>query len=113
MPRDCSSTWSADERSGLPSDARLLAEDCEFLSVASAADHRQLGKHVESHYRNANVRVAVTAELLNRLMPKRDPEIERVRDTVLDCPSVDTLDVQRPWPCGCCPISSTCGWRWR
>ncbi len=70
------------ERSGLPSDARLLARDCQFLSVSSGVAQRELGDCFETHYRNANLRVAVTAELLNRMMPKREPEYAPVQDTI-------------------------------
>ena len=62
------------ERSGLPSDARLLARDCQFLAVGSGAAQRELGERIETHYRNANLRIAVSAELLNRMIPKREPE---------------------------------------
>ena len=70
------------ERSGLASDARLLARDCQFLAVGSGAPQRELGERIEAHYRNANLRVAVSAELINRMMPKRDPEYAPVSDTI-------------------------------
>jgi hypothetical protein len=70
------------ERSGLPSDARLLARDCQFLSVNSGVAQRDLGDCFEKHYRNANLRLAVSAELLNRMMPKREPEYAPVEDTI-------------------------------
>jgi hypothetical protein len=70
------------EKSGLPSDARLLARDCQFLSVSSGAAQRELGERVETYFRNANLRVAVSAELLNRMMPKREPEYSPVQDTI-------------------------------
>ena len=50
------------EKSGLPSDARLLARDCQFLAVGSGAAQRELGERIEMHYRNANLRIAVTAD---------------------------------------------------
>jgi hypothetical protein len=74
------------ETSGLPSDARLLARDCQFLAVSSATAQRELGALVEMHYRNNNFRGAVTAELLNRLMPKQEPEYAPVRDTIQGVP---------------------------
>ena len=70
------------ENSGLPSDARLLARDCQFLAVSSGAAQRELGERIEMHYRNANMRIAVTAELLNRMIPKREPEYAPVKDTI-------------------------------
>ena len=73
------------EQSGLPSDARLLARDCEFLAVGSGAAQRELGERIETHYRNDNLRIAVTAELLNRMMPKREPEYATVNDRIWEC----------------------------
>ncbi len=70
------------EKSGLPSDAHLLARDCQFLSVSTGSAPRELGDRVEMYYRNANLRVAVTAELLNRMMPKREPEYAPVQDRI-------------------------------
>ncbi len=70
------------ERSGLPSDARLLAQDCQYLAVGTAAAQRELGERIEMHYRNANLRLAVSETLLNRMIPKRKPEYAAVQDTI-------------------------------
>jgi hypothetical protein len=70
------------EKSGLPSDAHLLARDCQYLSVNTGEAQRELGDRVEMYFRNANIRLAVTAELLNRMMPKREPEYAPVQDTI-------------------------------
>ena len=74
------------EKSGLASDARLLARDCQFLAVSSGAAQRELGQRIEAHYRNANSRCAVSAELLNRMIPKREPEYAAVQDTIQGYP---------------------------
>jgi len=74
------------ERTGLPSDAHLLADDCQYLDAGSSVVYRQLAGRVEQHYRNANLRLAISAELLNRLVPKRAAEYARVEDTVLGMP---------------------------
>lgn len=74
------------EQEGLPSDAHLVAEDYQRLKVSPLADHQALGKLLETHYRNANFRLAVTEQLLNRLMPDREPKQEYVRDRVLGNP---------------------------
>jgi len=71
------------ETSGLPSDAQLLARDCQFLAVSSGAAQRELGGRTEMHYRNANIRLAVTAEFINRMIPKRDLEYAAVKDTIV------------------------------
>lgn len=71
------------EQTGLPSEAGLVAEDSQRLSFSASADHRELAERIESHYRNANLRIVLTEELMNRLMPERDPEYMWVNDTVL------------------------------
>ena len=74
------------EQTGLAADARLLARDCRWLALSPSEKSRQLGDAVDAHYRNANVRVAISGELLNRLIPKRDPEYAKVNDTLLGLP---------------------------
>jgi len=68
------------------SDARRVAEDARRLAASPLDEHQQLARLLATHYRNANLRVAVTEELLNRLVPEPEPELERVRDTVLGKP---------------------------
>ena len=67
------------EMTELPSDARRLAVDCQFLMASSAAARRELGLQVDSIYRNANVRIAVSERLLNDLMPRAGAGIPEVR----------------------------------
>jgi len=74
------------EEQGLPSDAHLVAEDYQRLKVSPLTDHQALSRLLEIHYRNANFRLAVTEQLLNRLMPDREPKQECVRDRVLGKP---------------------------
>ncbi len=71
------------ERTGLPSDARVLADDYQRLGFSRATDQQELSRRLESHYRNANVRFAVTVDLLNRLAPSRAPEYYAVDDRVM------------------------------
>ena len=68
------------------SDAQRVAEDARRLASSPLDEHQRLGRLVATYYRNANLRVALTEELLNRLVPEREPELERVRDTVLGRP---------------------------
>lgn len=70
------------ERTGLPSDARRLADKRQTLSCSLADGRRQLAERVDAHYRNANLRIAVTEKLLNQLIPEQNLEYSRVRDTV-------------------------------
>ena len=74
------------ERSGLPSDARRLALDFQHLTVSPIEGRRHLADRVDLHYRNANCRIAVTEELLNKLIPARNLEYAPVEDTVLGRP---------------------------
>jgi len=71
-------------RSG--SDARRVADDCRAMARFDDPALTQLGSRLETHYRNANMRMNVTAELLERLMPERNPEYAPVRDTLLGYP---------------------------
>ena len=74
------------ERTGLPSDARRLALDFQHLAVSPIDGRRRLAERVDWHYRNANCRIAVTEELLNKLIPARNLEYAPVDDTVLGRP---------------------------
>jgi hypothetical protein len=74
------------ERTCLPSDSEQLARDCQNLAVSSMEGRRHLADRVDLHYRNANLRIAVTEELINKLLPTRDLEYSNVDDTVLGRP---------------------------
>jgi len=74
------------EQTGLPSDAQRLAEQSMWLGLAEADSNRQIAQRVALHYRNANVRIALTEAMLTRLMPKRPIEYAPVRDVVLGKP---------------------------
>jgi hypothetical protein len=71
------------ERTGSPSDARHVAEDCLLLGLSSEPDRQQLAERLRTHYRNANLRIVLTRELLERMMPEREPEVRAVRDHVM------------------------------
>ncbi len=74
------------ERTGLASDARLLAMDCARLGPGSSDQPDQLAGQMEINYRNSNLRLTVTQELLNRLLPEVEPEYAPVHDVVLGYP---------------------------
>lgn len=71
------------EQTGGTADARLLAEDCRRLALSQVGARRELAQRMDLYYRNANVRVAVAGELLNRMIPERPPEYAEVNDVVL------------------------------
>lgn len=74
------------EYSGLPSNARLVADDFRGLSWSAPDEAEALSEKLSTHYRNANLRVAVTGMLLDRLLPQPGRVDERVRDTVVNVP---------------------------
>lgn len=75
------------EQTGESADARRLADECLWLGLRPDDPlYSDLQQHLAMHYRNANLRVELSESLLNRLMPERLPELERVRDTVLGNP---------------------------
>ncbi|MEN6404852.1 MAG: hypothetical protein ABFC77_00120 [Thermoguttaceae bacterium] len=74
------------ERTSLPSDARRLAADLQSLGVSTSDERRQLAERLDDDYRNANVRIALSEELLNKLIPERNLEYAQVNDSVLGRP---------------------------
>ena len=74
------------EYSELPSDAALVADDLRSLRWAPPAGPRDALRRLETHYRNANARVAVCGELINRVVPQPGRLDAPVRDTVVNVP---------------------------
>ena len=85
------------EETGSPGDARLVAQDCLLLGRSPEAEQQELSRRLETHYRNANLRLVLTRELLNQMMPDGETESQQVDDRVLGRPvhgrSVTTSDV--------------------
>lgn len=79
------------ERTGLPSDAqRLLRAGASLSSAAEPDGVPAVGKWLQENYRNANFRLAVSAELLNRLLPAVPPTTAPVREHILGVPTRGT-----------------------
>ncbi len=74
------------EYTGQSSDAQLVAEDYRNLIWSQRDQAVALGRHLDTHYRNANVRVAVSGELVNRAVPQPRRINAAVRDTVVNVP---------------------------
>ncbi|MBN2296032.1 MAG: hypothetical protein JXM70_26610 [Pirellulales bacterium] len=74
------------EAHNLPGEARWLADESLRLAVSRDARKKALGQQLAKHYCNPNMRIALTEELLNRLMPEQTAELAPVRDTVLGTP---------------------------
>src|SRR5690606_22363641 len=86
------------EASGLPADARQLAAMGTRLQWSPNESTRRLAEHLEDHYRNANIRLAIAEEFFNRLPTKQPPIKGRVNDTIVGTPvrgtSVTTNEMQ-------------------
>ncbi len=63
--------------------AHRIARDYRRLALADSEKERALASRLTMHYRNANLRFAVSEQLLNRLMPQPQPEVAPVNDIVL------------------------------
>ncbi|MEX0866785.1 MAG: hypothetical protein WD030_05460 [Pirellulales bacterium] len=74
------------ELSRRPSLAREMAAYRVLFAASATPEARRLDDHIESYYRNANFRVAVTEELLDRMLPQPEPFGRRVNDYVLGVP---------------------------
>jgi hypothetical protein len=72
------------ERDGLSAETRDLADRYDRLRWSSDASIRKLASTVNSYYRNANVRVALSSELVNRMLPRTRQQYEPVQDTILE-----------------------------
>lgn len=65
---------------------RVLAVRMAQLSQSGSAGRQQLAETMADQYRNANARIAIGKELVNRLLPPSEPRTEPVRDRILGTP---------------------------
>jgi len=70
------------EVSESPTDASRVALDHLLLSRSDRPAARELAGRIETHYRNANLRLAISATLINRYIPQPPVEQQPVRDTI-------------------------------
>jgi hypothetical protein len=66
--------------------ARVVANHRRRIAAQHDEPSRKLAAHLETHYRNANVRVALDGRLLNRLVPQPAPIEGEVDDVVTGVP---------------------------
>jgi hypothetical protein len=66
--------------------ARVILEEARELADAALPAERGVAEVVERDYRNANLRIAIAAELVNRLLPATEPQRGVVRDTIAGAP---------------------------
>jgi hypothetical protein len=74
------------ERTALASDAHLVADDWRGLSWSAPREAEKISQQLETHYRNANLRIAVSRSLANRMMPQPQKIEAAVSDTVANTP---------------------------
>lgn len=71
------------EQSGTASDAKAVARAYQSLRWSPDQQYTQLTQQLEAHYRNANLRVAISGDLINRLLPAPSPIEEPVDHQIL------------------------------
>ena len=99
MPANCLPIWNDSSRRACPA-MRRLAEHRRRLSWLAPEKAGKLADRVETHYRNANLRVAIGESFLDRLVPRSHTTTMPVNDRVLGYPvrgtstTLTTLDVR-------------------
>ncbi len=71
------------EREDQSAAARALAREYDVLRWSCDKRLCELADTVNAYYRNANIRVALSSELVNRMLPKQTAQLEPVEDTIL------------------------------
>jgi hypothetical protein len=69
-----------------PELGRQVVDEQRTLESSPDELDQSLADAVEQHYRNANIRIAITAELLNRVVAQQRSETKRVRDRIAGTP---------------------------
>jgi hypothetical protein len=63
--------------------SRIVAAAWQQLRWSSDPQALELAEHINTYYRNANARVAISGDLLNMLLPDQDATEEAVNDEIL------------------------------
>jgi hypothetical protein len=74
------------ERSRSPRLARAILQRQRLLAESHDQRQQQLADQIEQNYRNANVRMALSAELLQRFVPKEQSQMSPVHDRIVGTP---------------------------
>jgi hypothetical protein len=74
------------ERTRTPRIARAIIERQRELAQSADTNQQALADQIEQNYRNANIRVAVTAALLSRYVTQPQPEMRPVHDRIVGTP---------------------------
>lgn len=70
------------EETRLPSDAAELGLTISDLQRSLDPRDQTLAKLLDQHYRNANARVTLTRDMINRMIPQQAPTTERVNEAI-------------------------------
>lgn len=62
--------------------AEVIAQLQQRLKWSNDSTLQALAEHLEHHYRGANMRIAVSDDLLNRMLPKQEPIVTPVSDRI-------------------------------
>jgi hypothetical protein len=74
------------EQSRDPQIGRQIVVQQRGLESSSESLDRALADAVEQHYRNANVRVAITGAMLNRFLEQEEAQVRTLRDRIAGTP---------------------------
>jgi hypothetical protein len=80
--RDLTLALEKYEQTRNPQLGRQIVHEKRALEASGDSLDRALGDAVEQHYRNANVRVAISGELINRYIDQERSEVRPVRDRI-------------------------------
>ncbi len=74
--------------------AAQVVDQMQGLAYCRHASAGELQHALDMHYRNANVRFSISAQLLNDMLPVLEPEDSRIRDHIL---GADVTGKNRTW----------------
>ena len=66
--------------------ARAIVERQRLLAQSNDGRQRELAEQIEQNYRNANVRFALSAEMLERFVPQQQEELSPIRERIVGTP---------------------------
>ncbi|MBX9789295.1 MAG: hypothetical protein K2Y37_10300 [Pirellulales bacterium] len=71
------------ELTGRPSAGRQVLADTQLLSYSAEPAALKLARAVEANYRVPNLRMTISDDLLQKMMPKQDPRHQYIRNVIL------------------------------
>ncbi len=71
-----------------PEHALYVAAAQQICRWSEVEEIAELGRLVDAYYRNANIRVSVSGDLVNRLVPTLKPRTQEVSDVILGVPTM-------------------------